>query len=133
MDAENEKSVEKAMDEMLDIIADEIFSLSQENIVRYGAIDTGFMLRSGIVKRDFMQKEIIYSAPYTGIQEFGREPGTMPPTEPIKKWLMRKMHLRESEANDAAWAIARKIASKGTKARPFMRDAINEISVRYGG
>ena len=133
MDVEDSRNTDEAMDAMLDQIADVIFSESQENIIRYGAVDTGFMLRSGNVNREFLEKEIIYSAPYAVTVEFGREPGSMPPVQRIKKWLMRKFHLKEKEAENRAWAIAKKIEKSGTKARPFLRDAINVAKAQFSG
>lgn len=133
MDAENSKSVDMEVDDKLNEIIDAIFSESQENIVRYGAVDTGFMLRSGNVNRVFLEKEIVYSAPYAISVEYGREPGSMPPVEPIKKWLMRKFHMKEKEAENTAWAIAKKIKKSGTRARPFLRDAVRTFSAEIGG
>lgn len=133
MDAENERTVDQEIDDQLNEIVDKIFSESQENIIRYGAVDTGFMLRSGNINREFLVKEIIYSAPYAVSVEFGREPGHMPPVEPIKKWLMRKFHMSEKKAENTAWAIAKKIQKSGTRARPFLRDAVRTIGAEYGG
>ena len=133
MDFQNEQATDEAIDQMLNEIVDKIFSESQENIIRYGAVDTGHMLRSGNVNRKFLEKEIVYSAPYAVSVEYGREPGSMPPVQPIKKWLMRKFHMREKEAENTAWAIAKKIQKSGTRARPFLRDAVNTVSAEYGG
>ena len=133
MDMENDRSVDEALDEMLDNIADELFSESQENIERYGITDTGFMAGHVNVNRSFLRKEIVYSAPYAAVIEFGREPGFMPPVEPIIKWLIRKLHMTEKKAKRIAWAIAKGMERDGTKARPFLRDAINTVKFKYGG
>jgi len=133
MDAENEQSVDEALNEVMDEIIDEIFSESQENIIRYNVVDTGFMLRSGNINRKFLEKEIVYSAPYAAVEEFGREPGSMPSVEPIARWLMRKLHMPEKKAWGVAWAVAKKMEKRGTQARPFLRDSINNVIFKYGG
>ena len=38
----------------------------------------------------------------------------MPPIEPIERWVNAKLGLYGSEANSAAWGIAKKIAAEGT-------------------
>lgn len=64
-------------------------------------------------------------AKYGPFVEFGRRPGKRPPIDPIKKWARIKL------GNEgAAFAIASKIASKGTKAQPFMLPALKD-NVRF--
>ena len=46
--------------------------------------------------------------------EIGRRPGKMPPIEPIEKWVIGKLNVPEDEARGVAFAIAKKIAEKGT-------------------
>ena len=54
---------------------------------------------------------------------FGRRPGKQPPAYPIQMWARKKLGLSDDAAWGAAFAIARSIARKGTKANPFMRRA----------
>ena len=46
--------------------------------------------------------------------EFGRKPGQMPPIAPIKGWVERKLGVSSDESEGVAFAIAKKIAKKGT-------------------
>jgi len=46
--------------------------------------------------------------------EFGRKPGQMPPIEPIQKWVESKLGVSSDESKGVAFAIAKKIAKKGT-------------------
>lgn len=126
---ELEHAILNEIDRVLDDIADMIFQKSQENLVNMGAIDTGFLLRSGNVERDFLAKKIVYSAPYSIIVEFGRQPGSMPPITVIQEWVRRKLGIQNpKKAESIAWAIAQSIKTNGIEPRPFMRNAINSIS-----
>lgn len=130
---QGEDNLERIMDRMMDDIIDKIFAESQENFIRYGKWDTGFAARSGNIERQFLLKKMVYSAPYMRNIEFGRDPGTMPPREPIKKWLMRKMGMSEDEAESVSWVIAMKIKTRGIEPTPIVRDAIKLVKVEYGG
>ena len=66
--------------------------------------------------------EVYANANYGVFVELGRGPGGMPPIQSIKDWL-RVKGTDDSDIPSAAYLIARSIAQKGTKARPFMRDA----------
>lgn len=46
--------------------------------------------------------------------EFGRRHGEMPPIDPIKKWVESKLGVSKEESRGVAFAIAKKIAKKGT-------------------
>ncbi len=117
----------KEADAYLDEIADFIFTESQENIVKKGAIDEGTLLKSGNINRKFLEKEIVYSAPYAAFVEFGTEPH-MPPVEPLEQWAKRKLG-----QEGIGWAIAKKIAKEGTEPKPFLRPAIDAAKAKYGG
>ncbi len=113
-----------AIDKELNDLVDRIFMLSQENIVKKRISDTGFLLKSGIVKHNYLEKEIIYQAPYSDYIEFGTQPH-MPPVEPLQRYAKRKLRAKNYE--EVGWAIANKIRKKGTKPEPFLRPAINEV------
>jgi len=68
---------------------------------------------------------------YAWVMEYGRQPGRMPPVEPLREWAKR--HGLEGKE----WAIAKKIQREGIKAgtvenpvvtptgqRPFLRPAV---------
>jgi hypothetical protein len=125
----DEDAILAAIDKKLDEIASNIFATSQEQIVQKGIIDEGTLLKSGNINREFLQKTIIYSAPYSDSIEFGRLPGSMPPVEMIKAWVLRKgISTDEKEAQRIAWAIATDIKEYGLDPRPFMSPAV-EIEI----
>ena len=123
--------VDKAVDRMLDDFVDLIFAESQENFIRFKKWDTGFAARSGNVERRFLEKKIVYSAPYVAAIEFGREPGSMPPVDPIYEWARRRLGMSESEAKKVAWAIAKKIEKEGIEPTPILRNAITTARKVY--
>ena len=110
----------EAIDSKMDEITDYIFAESQKNIINKSIIDEGTLLKSGNINRQLLNKSIIYSVPYADSIEFGRLPGDMPPVEPIKDWLRRKLKLNdEKQINSFAWAIVKDIEKNGQDARPF--------------
>jgi len=126
------QNILKKVDEELNEIADFIFSKSQENIVEYGAIDEATLLKSGYVNRQFLEKEIGYSAPYAGHVDFGTDPH-MPPVAPLIAWVKRKFSVPDKQATRIAWAIAKTIERDGSEPRPFFRDALQQGKIKYGG
>jgi hypothetical protein len=61
---------------------------------------------------------------YAPIVEQGRRPGRRPPLEPIRLWVVRKLHVAPSQAARVAFLVARKIGRSGYPgARMFERAA----------
>jgi len=124
------QAILNAIDQKMDKIAEDVFAKSQSNIVEKGIIDEGTLLKTGNLNREFLEKTIVYPVPYADIIEFGRLPGSMPPVEPIKEWVMRKLMVTdEKEANQIAWAIAKDIKENGTVPRPFLGPAVESVKV----
>ena len=127
---ETSKALQMELDNELDILIDDIFVLSQELIVQNGTSDTGALLISGKVEKNFLQKRIVYDAPHAVPIEFGTDPhyvskeGIMG----IKKWAQRKLGLSEKKAERAAYAIANNILKKGTDPQPYLRPAAEVIT-----
>ena len=125
---ELEKNLELILDKILNDILDEIFTLSQENLINNKSVDTGYLLKSGIVLYD--RKQIRYTAPYAEYVEYGTGPHR-PPVEPIKKWVHRKLGLSGKEADHVAWAIVKAIEKRGTIPKPYLRPAIEKVKIKY--
>jgi len=118
-------------DEMRNQVLNELceytFARSQENLLSFGASDTGFLLKSG--RRDISGKKkfIIYDAPYAADVEYGTRPH-FPPVEAIQAWVKRKLHVKdEKKSKEIAFSICQAISVHGTKARPYIRNALNEL------
>lgn len=75
----------------------------------------GSILASRPISTPFgVEGEIGTRLAYAVPVELGTQPH-MPPIEPLKLWVHRKLGLYGAAAEGAAWSIARKIAVKGTK------------------
>lgn len=61
-------------------------------------------------------RELILSSSHkaAGAIEYGREPGKMPPVEPLVLWAKRKFGVDDDEAVSIAWGTAKMIKKFGT-------------------
>lgn len=110
----------------LDIIAD-----AKGNLRVNGSVVTGNLRASGKVQKvDDKTLDVGFFSSdakdkgYASYVEHGRKPGKMPPPDILEAWAYKKFRLSHKEARSAAWALARSIAKKGTKARPFFEPAV---------
>ena len=69
--------------------------------------------------------------PYALIVEIGRQPGKMPPHEPIVAWVRAKLGVDDDQADSVAFLIRRKIAREGTAAQPIWERTLqaNELQI----
>lgn len=110
----------------LDIIAD-----AKGNLRVNGSVVTGNLRASGKVQKvddktldvGFFSSDAMDKG-YASYVEYGRKPGKMPPPDILEAWAYKKFRLSHKEARSAAWALARSIAKKGTKARPYFEPAV---------
>lgn len=63
--------------------------------------------------------------------ELGARPH-MPPVEPLVDWVRRKLGKGGKEGRGVAWAVARKIAKKGTPAHHMFRDGLAATQDQIG-
>ena len=125
--AEVQRECFKAMQTAsLDIIAD-----AKSNLRVNGSVVTGNLRASGKVQKvddktldvGFFSSDVKDKG-YASYVEYGRKPGKMPPPDILEAWAYKKFRLSHKDARSAAWALARSIAKKGTKARPFFEPAV---------
>lgn len=125
--AEVQRECFKAMQTAsLDIIAD-----AKGNLRVNGSVVTDNLRASGKVQKvDDKTLDVGFFSSdardkgYASYVEHGRKPGKMPPPDILEAWAYKKFRLSHKEARSAAWALARSIAKKGTKARPFFDPAV---------
>lgn len=132
--ANAESQAIQALDKYLDKLIDEIFTLSQQNLVKNGTSDTGQLLKTANINRELLKKEIVYPVNYAVWIEYGTQPHAVSVNgiKNLEGWAKRKLGLSEKEAKSASYAIANKIKAEGTKAQPFLRPAWDEVMVRSG-
>ena len=125
--AEVQRECFKAMQTAsLDIIAD-----AKSNLRVNGSVVTGNLRASGKVQKvdektldvGFFSSDVENKG-YARYVEYGRKPGKMPPPDILEAWAYKKFRLSHKDARSAAWALARSIAKKGTKARPYFEPAV---------
>lgn len=130
--AEPEDVLLDAIDKIANDYVDRAFQLSQQNLVADGKIDTGILLKSGNINRFFLDKEIVYTAPHAEPIEFGRVAGTMPPVDPIIRWVLRKGFANNQvTARKIAWAVAVAIKQRGLDPSPYLEPALEQTSVEF--
>ena len=124
--AEVQRECFKAMQTAsLEIIAD-----AKTNLRFNGSVVTGNLRASGKVQKvDDKTLDVGFFSSdsdkgYARYVELGRKPGKMPPPAILEAWAYKKFRLSHKEARSMAWALARSIAKKGTKARPFFEPAV---------
>lgn len=125
--AEVQRECLKAMQSAsLDIIAD-----AKGNLRANGSVVTGNLRASGKVQKvDDKTLDVGFFSSdardkgYASYVEHGRKPGKMPPPDILEAWAYKKFRLSHKDARSMAWAMARSIAKKGTKARPYFEPAV---------
>ena len=124
--AEVQRECFKAMQTAsLDIIAD-----AKSNLRVNGSVVTGNLRASGKVQKvDDKTLDVGFFSSdsdkgYASYVEYGRKPGKMPPPDILEAWAYKKFRLSHKDARSMAWALARSIAKKGTKDRPFFEPAV---------
>lgn len=127
----NNAQMQKACDEALSKGAMKIIAESQRNLRNNGTNTTGLLSNSGKAEKlgvndyevgFFSQEEGHGYAEYV---EYGRKSGRMPPPKILTAWVRKKLRVRKlKDAERVAFAVARKIARKGTKAQPYFSPAV---------
>ncbi len=106
-------------------LAEDIFVDSQNNIIQQKIVDEGTLLNTGKVIHGEDFSEIRYDALYADTIEFGRNPGTMPPSSALQGWVRRKLGITdEKQIKSIAFLIARDIKSRGQQPRPYLGPAV---------
>lgn len=109
-------------------VAELILADSQDKV----PVDEGMLKKSGHINDSYLNKEVVYDAPYAVFVEFGTSPH-MPPLQPIEDWVRRKrsdLGVKDGEIKKVARAIQMKISKYGTKPQPFLRPAYDDAQVR---
>lgn len=121
-----------AMDGMqkgaMSILAD-----AQINLRSNGSVVTGLLRQSGKVQKvNDATLDIGFfdttnrGTGYAYYVENGRRAGRMPPPDELIQYCKKKLRMAPNEAKKAGWAMAIKIAKKGTKPHPFFSPAVNK-------
>ena len=121
------------VDKLMEEIADKCFELTQNNLVDDGKIDTGALLQTANINKEYLYKQIVYPAEYAEVVNYGRTAGaTPPPVAPILKWVKRKLGVtNDKEAQSLAFAICKSISQRGIMPTFFIERAVDEVTNEY--
>lgn len=64
--------------------------------------------------------------PYAAAWEFGRKAGSFPPIAPLATWARRALGVPSKQARSVGFLIARAIARRGQKAKPFLEPGVRD-------
>ena len=131
-----EKCNKAVVDAALDGIkagAQEMINDAKRNLRDNGSVITGLLRQSGHVerKKDDLTAGFFdttnRNSGYAAYVEYGRRSGKMPPPDEIGAWAYKKFDLDDWKvANALGWAIAKRIAQKGTEPHPFFGPALSK-------
>jgi hypothetical protein len=117
------------IDQKMTEIADEIFVRTQQILLDDGKVDTGTLLHSGNIINEYLHKQIIYSAEHSSYVNYGREPGSYVPIEPLITWVRRKLGVGDlKKAKSLAFAISKSIEERGIQPVFFIERAVDEVT-----
>jgi len=135
-----EKEISRAHRESASILARRMKS----EIRDAGAVATGNLINSVRSRFERTGARAVFDVgsplPYAYYVEFGRQPGRMPPTDAILKW----MEVKGLDTSRGAYAVALHISKFGIKGRfvfkhavqkalPFVKEAFNRAVLRLAG
>jgi len=113
--------------------ASELIADAKANLRENTSVVTGLLRQSGHVER---KKDDITAgffdttnrnSGYALFVEYGRRAGKMPPPDEIAAWVYKKFHLKDwKEALSLGWAMAKRIAQRGTQPHPFFGPAVKK-------
>jgi len=123
-----DEKVDRAVRQWLDSTAVVLRVYVKDNIRRMHILDTERLLDSvTTVKDGRYSRRVVVDVPYAAYVEYGTRPH-WPPVEPIRAWVSRhksSFGIRdEKDLDRVTYLIRRKIGKLGTRARPFMRQAV---------
>lgn len=105
-------------------------NILEQTVAAYTPVNTG-MLRGAWAQQmrgnplTWMEGELFNPLIYAEPVEYGRKAGRMPPVDAIELWVIRKLGLSADESRQVAWAIAKSIAARGTKASEMLKNGFD--------
>lgn len=112
-----------------------VLDLEREVVLRMPKGATGLLKKSvsSEVRGNGLALTGVVSASkkYGPVVELGRGKGRFPPPGPIQLWVRRKLNVPKARVRGVAFAIARKIATRGFPGRFMFRDALADRREAY--
>lgn len=125
------------IDRVLLQCGDELINVYRSKLSEYGKNASGLLGNSlsCFVRADGTVYELYLSIQdYWKYIEYGREPGTFPPLDAIKRWIQIKPVLpnpvngKLPTIDQLSFLIGRKIKEKGTESTPILSETLDTVS-----
>jgi hypothetical protein len=100
-------------------------AIVQGQSIRNAPVYTGLMRARHTASFHDLFGSLKVNTQYAGFVHGGTRPH-FPPIAPLEKWARRKLGVTAKRARAVAFLIQRKIGRKGTKAVPFLQEAIDQ-------
>lgn len=97
----------------------EVLTIAQRYAIMGSPVNTGKLRSSFELNVGLMEGSLRNTTDYAYWVAVGRQPGTFPPIDAIKKWVDQK------GIQASPYAIAQSIKQKGTPANPFWQDSLS--------
>jgi hypothetical protein len=119
--------VKKLLNQTGQLITDKMIDTAIAN----GSLASGQLIRSIGFKETSKNETTgitVSTVDYAKWVDEGRRPGKMPPVQDILQWVkVKPVRARRLTQESLAWAIAKTIAKRGVRPRPFIQNSINSV------
>lgn len=115
-------------EKVIEILNGLIENVLKPKFIELGMNASGQWLSSLEARYTGINKGEIWGMDYTQYLANGRSGGTMPPVEPLIRWVGNKFGYSGREAVSMAWAVAKKIEREGTNYYPNGTDLLSVLN-----
>lgn len=128
MSYKSEQVILDLIDKKMNDFADRVLELAVQQLIDDGKIDTGTIIKTANINREYLHKEVTFPANYASIVNYGRSPNQkMPPPKELEIWVRRKLGVQgDKEIKRVSFAIAKAIGQRGIAGTFFVENAIQQ-------
>lgn len=117
-------------DKLLTKYGVELENLTRDEEPRHGGLMKG---RTKAIKGDGeLELKVVVRVPYAETIHEGLPIGKMPPFEPLRFWLEKKLGVPEERMYPAVKGLQKKLKNKGPNANPFATRAVKRFKQKFG-
>lgn len=128
----NQQVILDLLNAQMDDFADLILEIAVQNLIDDGKIDTGSIIKTAAVNREYCKKQVVFPVDYASVVNYGRQANSqMPPPSALYNWVRRKLGVQgEKEIKRVSFLIARAIGERGIQGTFFAENAVMEARAR---
>lgn len=130
----NQQIILDLVNAKMDDLADSILDKAVQNLIDDGKIDTGAIIKTANVNREYLNKQVVFPVNYAEVVNYGRQANSqMPPPSSLYNWIRRKLGVQgEKNIKRTAFAIAKSIGERGIEGTFFVENAITDARAEIG-